>query len=233
MYADVECIRDNCGDWRNCTTDVNTCGRGRAGRERRPRAPGEAVALAHRLFTVTLQLALFARVAAPLFALTQAFVPLRWEGGAFVLVFLAVAWGYWRRAGRVEVQVESGARRVLALLGRQNVEPATGTAPAGELGELSEELAGLGAVRTLRLDATSVAVGRTLAELDLRARTGASVIALTRAGAALTPTGHERLASDDLLALTGTSEAIAAARLVLTAAPLPGASPVRQANRTH
>jgi CPA2 family monovalent cation:H+ antiporter-2 len=59
-------------------------------------------------------------------------------------------------------------------------------------------------------------VGRTLAELDLRGLTGATVLAITRrAGAVLVPTASETLEPGDVLALAGTEEAIAAAQALL------------------
>jgi CPA2 family monovalent cation:H+ antiporter-2 len=109
---------------------------------------------------------------------------------------------------------------VIEALQRQNEERAPASAPS--LDELSEELAGLGEVGALRLSPSSPAVGHTLAELDLRARAGASAIAITRAeGGVVTPTGREVLRADDVLALAGTSAALVAARLALTAAPIP------------
>jgi CPA2 family monovalent cation:H+ antiporter-2 len=52
--------------------------------------------------------------------------------------------------------------------------------------------------------------------LNLRALSGASVLAITRGeGNVLGPTAKEILRSGDLLALTGTQEAITAARRLL------------------
>jgi CPA2 family monovalent cation:H+ antiporter-2 len=66
------------------------------------------------------------------------------------------------------------------------------------------------------LEPASVSVGKTLAQLKLRGRTGATVLALTRAGGGvIVPTAKERLQAGDVLALAGTHEAIAAATALL------------------
>ena len=65
----------------------------------------------------------------------------------------------------------------------------------------------------MRLVAASPAVGRTLAELNLRGLTGATVLAIQRGDAGLlVPTAREVLAAGDVLALAGTQEAVEAAR---------------------
>ena len=67
-------------------------------------------------------------------------------------------------------------------------------------------------------------MGRTLAELNLRGMTGATVLAIQRdEGGAVVPTAQEVLRAGDVLALAGTHEAIGAARAVLEAAQGPGA----------
>ena len=55
-----------------------------------------------------------------------------------------------------------------------------------------------------------------LTELELRGRTGATVIAISRGDdVVLVPDGHEALRLGDVLALAGTSDAIEAARALL------------------
>ena len=77
-------------------------------------------------------------------------------------------------------------------------------------------LPGLGALASVRLEASSAAVGKTLADLNLRGRTGAAVLVVTRAeGGVIVPTAEEELRAGDVLALAGSHEAIAAARGLL------------------
>ena len=62
------------------------------------------------------------------------------------------------------------------------------------------------------------AVGKTLAELNVRGLTGATVLAVTRQDGAVTiPTAHEVLREGDRLALAGTREAVEAAQRLLGA----------------
>jgi CPA2 family monovalent cation:H+ antiporter-2 len=74
----------------------------------------------------------------------------------------------------------------------------------------------LGTPVAIPLEPGSPAARRTLAELDLRGRTGATVLAIARGGESIvTRSGHERLCSGDLVGVTGTHEAIAAASALL------------------
>ncbi|WP_395854947.1 cation:proton antiporter regulatory subunit [Cystobacter fuscus] len=69
----------------------------------------------------------------------------------------------------------------------------------------------------MRLDSGSAAVGRTLAELNLRGMTGATVLAIRRGeDKVVVPTADEQLREGDVLALAGTHEAIDSARAVLS-----------------
>ena len=68
----------------------------------------------------------------------------------------------------------------------------------------------------IRIRPEARAVGRSLGELDLRGRTGATVLAILRAdGRGLLPSAREPLCAGDVLALTGGEHAVEAARAVL------------------
>jgi monovalent cation:H+ antiporter-2, CPA2 family len=78
-----------------------------------------------------------------------------------------------------------------------------------ELPELAHHLRGGtladAAVETFRIDDDSPAQGKTLAEMALRARTGASIIAWTRAGVTqANPSENTRLMAGDIVVLIGT-----------------------------
>ncbi|HXG66845.1 MAG TPA: cation:proton antiporter [Blastocatellia bacterium] len=80
--------------------------------------------------------------------------------------------------------------------------------PVIETGVLAEAL-GSASTETVMVEAGSPAVGRTLKELDLRGRTGATVITAIRDGSAEVNPGPEyRLAADDTLVLLGSPEQI-------------------------
>jgi CPA2 family monovalent cation:H+ antiporter-2 len=73
-------------------------------------------------------------------------------------------------------------------------------------------LPGLGEPQAVRLTEQSPAVDRTLAQLNLRGLTGATVLAITRGNQPIiVPTGREILRAGDTLALAGAEDAIAAA----------------------
>ncbi len=163
-----------------------------------------------RAFVVALQLAIVIVVGGPLLALTQPFVPILYQAGVVLLALCALAFVFWRRASDLEAHVQAGAQVVVEVLARQ------GQQDEPSLEDVQPLLPGLGGVTPVRLAPGSAAVGQTLAELDLRARTGASVIAITRAeGGLVAPTGREELRAEDVLALAGSREAIQAARAAL------------------
>jgi CPA2 family monovalent cation:H+ antiporter-2 len=62
------------------------------------------------------------------------------------------------------------------------------------------------------------AIGRSLAQLELRGTTGATVLAIQRGDEGLVvPGAHEPLRAGDVLAVAGSSEAVSAARSLLAA----------------
>lgn len=72
----------------------------------------------------------------------------------------------------------------------------------------------------VRLDPGHAALGCSPIDLNLRSRTGATVLAITRGGShPQVPTGREVLEAGDVLALGGTSDAIVAAAALLAEAP--------------
>jgi K+:H+ antiporter len=71
----------------------------------------------------------------------------------------------------------------------------------------------------VKVPAGSPAVDKRLADLNVRGITGATVLAITRPGAAgdriYVPTGREVLKAGDVLAVAGSHEAVAAAKMLL------------------
>lgn len=77
-------------------------------------------------------------------------------------------------------------------------------------------------VSSLRLPADGWGVGRTLHQLDLRQSTGATVLAIRRAGTTITsPNGSLALAADDDIFLLGDDSDVLLARALLTTGPRP------------
>jgi len=77
-------------------------------------------------------------------------------------------------------------------------------------------------VETCRIEADSPALGKTIGQVSIRPRTGASVIALTRRGETdSNPTEKVRLEEGDVLSLLGTRDQIRRAMGLLTDTPIP------------
>ena len=169
-----------------------------------------------RVLGVTLQIACVLIVGVPLAALTQPFVPRAFGMAILAVLLAALAVSFWRNAANLQEHVRAGAQVIagaIAARSRDNQPSGAATLP-----EVANVLPGLGVLVAVPLPAASPAVGKTLAELNLRGRTGATVVAITgRDEPVLAPGAQERLRSGDVLALAGTDDAIADARVHLSA----------------
>ncbi|MDY7226654.1 cation:proton antiporter [Hyalangium rubrum] len=187
-----------------------------------PPRPGGKVDLAaapRRALLVTLQGVIVLLVAAPLIAITQPFVQ-GFTSALLVLLLLGVlAVAFWRSAMNLEGHVRAGAQVIVDALAAQSRAKEPGSEEM-DLEQVQGMLPGLGAPTPVRLEARSPAVGRTLAELNLRGLTGATVLAIHRGEEGISfPTAREALQEGDVLALAGTHEAVEAARSLLLPAP--------------
>ncbi len=169
-----------------------------------------------RALVITIEFAVLLLVGIPLVALTQPFLP-SLPGAAAVAVAMALlAFALWRSAANLQEHARAGAQAIVEVLARQAGNSTGGGAAQPALEQLNRLLPGLGPLVSIRLTADSPAVGRTLAEVNLRGLTGATVLAIVRAGSSvLVPTGGEVLQTDDVLAIAGTAAAIEAARQLL------------------
>jgi CPA2 family monovalent cation:H+ antiporter-2 len=149
-----------------------------------------------------------------------------------ILVVLGVA--AFRSAREVDAEVKSAALRIAAALtsqaARESIAPHDTAGhhddPGAPATEPSPLLAELGATERVTVERGAGACGRTLAELDLRARTGATILAIQRGQRSeALPTGKDRLEAGDVLVLAGTSDAIDRARTALHDGPAAPASP--------
>jgi monovalent cation:H+ antiporter-2, CPA2 family len=168
----------------------------------------DTAAASRRVLLVTFQLAILLVAGIPLAALTQPFV--RFPVVALVLAgALLLVLPFWRSATDLHGHVRAGAQVVLESLSNQ--------AQAPEKSAWHEDVhrlvPGLGDMATVRIDASHPLVGRTLKDVNLRALTGATVIAIERGQqpAIVYPNADEALRAGDLLVLTGTAEAVKSA----------------------
>jgi CPA2 family monovalent cation:H+ antiporter-2 len=141
-------------------------------------------------------------------AVTQPFV--RPLGGWVVLCFVLATLGIslWRRADELEGHVQAGAQVIAAALTRKTEQQ-----PPPSIEDLELMLPGIGHLVMLGLAPQSAAVGVTLGELEL---SGASVVAIERDGVVITqPEDEEVLRRGDVLALSGSQEAVRDAAMIL------------------
>lgn len=176
---------------------------------------------------VTFQLAIALALGVPLVAIAQPLMPDVPVGLALLLILAVLGVIFWRRATNLEGHVRAGVEIISeALMSQARRGGAGRTSDEGEaLRAVQQLLPGLGLSEpsVIELGADSPAVGQTLATLNLRGVTGATVLAITRGRTAIVATATEVLKAADRLALAGSHDAIAAARALLTAAhaPLP------------
>jgi CPA2 family monovalent cation:H+ antiporter-2 len=184
-----------------------------------PAADGKHLDLAaapRRALVVTVQLAATLLVGAPVVVLAEPFVP-PWIAVAAVASILAVlGFVFWRTAADLQGHVRAGAQVIVEALAAQS-RGTRNHAATPTLDPVHALLPGLGEPVPVRLDAASPAVGRTLAELNLRGVTGATVLAITRGdeGAGIAPAAQERLRAGDVLAIAGAHDAVERARALL------------------
>jgi monovalent cation:H+ antiporter-2, CPA2 family len=184
-----------------------------------PRGDSGGVDLAaapRRALEVTMQVAGMLVIGAPILAVTQPF--LRGIETAAPLIVLAALLGiaFWRSATNLQGHVRAGVQVIVeALEKRLPDENASATGAPEVPPDFDRLLPGLGAPLPVRLDQGSPAVGRTLTQLNLRAITGATVLAIVRQGQGLVPTPDDALEVGDVLALAGTHEALDSARQIL------------------
>jgi CPA2 family monovalent cation:H+ antiporter-2 len=186
-----------------------------------PRAEGN-LDTADAPLVITIEIAILLLIGVPLVALTQPFLP-PFPGAAVMAVVIALlAFALWRSMANLQEHARAGAQAIVEVLARQSRSENAADPSAEDLAQLNRLLPGLGAPVAIRLRADSPAAGRTLAELNLRGLTGATVLAVVRgADGVLIPTGTEKLYPDDLLATTGTADAIDAARRLLSGRAAP------------
>ncbi|MGH7582404.1 MAG: cation:proton antiporter [Gemmatimonadales bacterium] len=182
-----------------------------------------------RALTVTLEIAILLLTALPVLAITQPFLP-PFRGALILVAILALlAFAAWRSAQNLEGHIRAGAELLVdAVRSALPPEGATmempvsadllsrsGATPTGQWGAVdrfttaTHMLPGLGAPRTLKVEPGDYAAGKTLAELELRGRTGATVLGINRDGKAIAaPSKTERIEAGDTVVLVGAKEAV-------------------------
>ncbi|RKH67174.1 potassium transporter [Corallococcus interemptor] len=177
----------------------------------------DLAAAPRRVLVVALQLASVFMVGVPVLAITQPFLP-GVPGAVLLLVSLgALGFAFWKSATNLQGHMRAGAQVIVEALAAQSHAKGDEDEPSPDvLHGVRQMLPGIGEPESVALGESSAAVGRTLAELNLRGMTGATVLAIRRGDAGvLVPSAQEVLRAGDILALAGTHEAIDAAKGVL------------------
>jgi K+:H+ antiporter len=186
-----------------------------------PRRVGQADldAAPRRALELTLRFAAALAAGIGVLALTQPLLPSFSTPVVLLALGGALAVAVWRGAADLENHVRTGAQAVLETLASY-AHGDRAPERARPIAEIQGLLHGLGEPVAVELDAGCPSVGRSLAELDLRGRTGATVLAIARGADSLpTPAAGERLRAGDVLALAGTHDAVDSARALLRGEP--------------
>jgi len=190
-----------------------------------PAAAGRADfgAAPRRALLVALQVSVLLAVLVPLVALTQPFLPLYLGLPALLLLVALLGLIFWRRAADLQAHVRAVSEVILEVL--RSAAPARAPAAPGAADthaapQVEQVLPGLGSLGEIHVQAGSCADGATLRQLDLRGRTGATIVAIRRGAQSLTdPTGATQLLPGDSLAVAGTDQALADAADLLARPP--------------
>ncbi len=152
-----------------------------------------------------------------LIAITQPFLPGYTAAIVLLVAIIVLAVLFWRTAAGLHGHVRAVAQVVIEALASQ-----TGARTVAEdpLAKTRELFPGMGTLVRFVLPPESSAVGRSLAALELRAATGATVLAIVRDGTGIAiPDAHDPLRAGDVLAISGAEDAIAAAIELLGGVP--------------
>lgn len=185
-----------------------------AGRVDLARAPRSALSA---LFRVIVGVS----VMVPALALLSPFLPPVWVAGTAILLLLVLLGTFARRAADFEGHLRAGAQVVAEALARGQAPLSSklthdAKPPDDQLTLVRQQLPGLGEPVSCGVPANSPVLGKSLAEINLRGLTGATVLAIHRGqGDVVLPTASERLSEGDVVALAGSTEAVAAARALL------------------
>src|SRR4030088_1384686 len=168
-----------------------------------------------RALVILVPLAVVLAVGIPVVAITQPFLPP--HQGAFVLVLLTLLLlvALWRNAANLQGHARAGAQIIASALANQMASTDGASDETKLLEDVNAVLPGLGEPVAIRVGPQSIAVGRSLAQLNLRGATGATVLAIRRGAKQIpTPLGREVIEAGDVVAVAGAHDSLAVARAI-------------------
>jgi CPA2 family monovalent cation:H+ antiporter-2 len=156
----------------------------------------------------------------PLLAITQPFLS-AWPAAAVIggFIFL-LTFSFWRSARDLQGHALAGAELIVDVIARQGVDK-----DEHAIETVQGMLPGMGTIVPFKVEMDSNAIGHSLGDLNLRGLTGVSVVAISRNGQRLVfPKADEVLQAGDVLALTGSHDAVFAAHKLLGKSPTQAAA---------
>jgi CPA2 family monovalent cation:H+ antiporter-2 len=170
-----------------------------------------------RALVILVQVAVVLAVGIPVVAITEPFLPP--YQGAFVLAVLMVLLlvALWRNASNLQGHARAGAQIIASALANQMASVDGTSNETTLLEDVNAILPGLGEPIAIRVIPQSIAVGKSLAQLNLRGATGATVLAIRRGTQQIpTPLGREVIHANDVVAVAGAHDALAVARAIFS-----------------
>lgn len=170
-----------------------------------------------RALVILIQIAVVLAVGIPVVAITQPFLPA--NQGAFVLAILTLLLllALWRNAANLQGHARAGAQIIASALADQMASSDDARMELRALDDINAILPGLGEPVAIRVAPESIAAGKSLAQLNLRGATGATVLAIRRGDNQIpTPLGRQVIDAGDVLAVAGSHDAIAIARALFS-----------------
>ena len=168
-----------------------------------------------RALVIVVQLAVVLAVGIPIVAITQPFLPSHQGALVLTLLTLVLLVALWRNAANLQGHARAGAQIIASALVNQMASTEGAFDETNLLEDVNAVLPGLGEPVAMRVVPQSIAVGRSLGQLNLRGATGATVLAIRRGTRQIpTPLGREVIEADDVVAVAGSHDALAVARAI-------------------
>jgi CPA2 family monovalent cation:H+ antiporter-2 len=181
----------------------------------------DLAAAPRRVLVITLQLGIVLMLGLPILAIVQPFIPGFHGALALLAVLLILGMAFWRSAANLDGHVQAVSQVIVEVLAKQARGSGAGASGgAAEFNRMREMLPGLGHTVPVQVESGHYAAGKKMGEINLGSLTGAMVLVLLRgASGSLVPTGKDTVFPGDVLALSGTPEAVEAARRLLFFGP--------------
>jgi CPA2 family monovalent cation:H+ antiporter-2 len=168
-----------------------------------------------RALVIVVQLAVVLAVGIPVVAITQPFLPPHQGALVLTLLTLVLLVALWRNAANLQGHARAGAQIIASALANQMASTDGASDETKLLEDVNAVLPGLGEPIAIRVVPQSIAVGRSLGQLNLRGATGATVLAIRRGAQQIpTPLGREVIEANDVVAVAGSHDALAIARAI-------------------